>query len=209
MSSSPAVRMIMLQFSFSNQKQIPAWVPESLAETAEDAAERAATKVSSIGAQYLPPTERLDIGRVPDELETAGFVFNDCFWQARYALHTPKYPSYYAVRYLFWRRDFAHQITEHYAPHLARARAGLTELCEQNFWRARSYQNPFVIQGQVIPDTCAISLNLEVRVPRIESNGKPVVQWRKDEASRRIGSAPEPIWPSGQLTFNGSLFCLV
>lgn len=74
------VRLVALQFSFSNPDAIPASVKRLNRETQEERVER---KGHSSGVMVIEPTEKCSLAEFLGELETAGYEMVDAFYKER------------------------------------------------------------------------------------------------------------------------------
>lgn len=186
------VRLIALQFSFSNPDVIPASVKRLDRETPEERNER---KKHSNGTLVIEPTENCSLVDFLGELEAAGYEMVDAFYKERI---DPKDPygrrTYHMVRYLFARREFVDLSEEFKAVRDVNSRE-LRSICEVAMWRVRALLNPFFKDGEEIPGQRAVSINLESRKPLFRPDGQPVTVWQKDESGNRLGEAPLPLKP--------------
>ena len=180
-----SVRLIDVQFSFSNVNVVPAILKERELEGLDERDERKAREGS--GQLVIAPTENTSLRG----FELAGYELVDAFYQPR--IH-PKNPQiiYHAVRFLFARHAYAHP-----SEGFSRGRDAICEefrgMCQQAMWRVRAYLNPYFEGGERVQGYYTVSINLEARKPFCSSDGKPIVVWQKDEEGNRLGDAPIPI----------------
>ncbi len=186
------VRMVALQFSFSNPDTIPASVKRRDPETKGECVER---KNHSSGFLVIEPTEKCSLAELPGELETTGFEMVDAFCKERL---DPKDPSgkrtYHMARFQFARREIV-KLSDEFKKVRDIIRAELQTICETAMWRVRAFDNPFYKNGEEIPGQRSISINLEVRTPLFRPDGQPVTVWSKDGNGKRLGDSPLPIRP--------------
>ena len=184
------VRLVALQFSFSNPDAIPATVKRQNRETPEERVER---KSHSSGVMVIEPTEKCSLVEFLGELEVAGYEMVDGFYKERIDVKDPRNKrTYHMVRFLFARREFA-ELSDEFKKVRDTIRTELRSICESAMWRVRSFSNPFYKNGEEIPDQRAVNINLEVRQPLFHPDGQPVTVWRKDENGKRVGDTPLPL----------------
>ena len=184
------VRLVALQFSFSNPDTIPATVKCQERETPEERVER---KSHSSGVMVIEPTEKCSLVEFLGELEAAGYDMVDGFYKERIDAKDPgNKRTYHMVRFFFARREFAELFNE-FRTVRDNIRIELQNMCESALWRVRSFSNPFYRKGEGVFNQRAISINLEARQPLFRPDGQPVTVWQKDENGKRMGDAPLPI----------------
>ena len=184
------VRLVALQFSFSNPDVIPATVKRQDRETPE---ERVVRKSHSSGVMVIEPTEKCSLVEFLGELEAAGYEMVDGFYKERIDAKDPRNKrTYHMVRFLFARHEFV-ELSDEFKKVRDVIRTELQSICESAMWRVRSFSNPFYKNGEEIPDQRAVSINLETRQPLFRPDGQPVTVWQKDENGKRVGDAPLPL----------------
>lgn len=184
------VRLVALQFSFSNPDAIPATVKRQSRETPE---ERVVRKGYSSGVMVIEPTEKCSLVEFLGQLEVAGYEMVDGFYKERIDAKDPHNKrTYHMVRFLFARHEFV-ELSDEFKKVRDVIRAELRSICESAMWRVRSFSNPFYKNGEEIPDQRAVSVNLEARQPLFRPDGQPVTVWQKDENGKRVGDAPLPL----------------
>ena len=197
-------RLVTVQFSLSNRSAVPE--EENLfreKETPEGLEKR--SNPTGVGRQILQNVEKFNIAPIVPDLIAAGYQLVDAFAQERIHEKDPKMQrTYVMVRFVFSLNEYATPFEDFLAIR-PRMMAVLQKMVDQAFWRARAYRNPFFEKGVEVANHHAISINLEARVPRFQGNGQPVVMWNKDEKGDRIGDAPEPISPQGELHFQNGM----
>ena len=153
------VRIISLQFSFSNSSVVPKTLLTLPKETPKESAER---KLRANGVVFIEPTEKCDLSKVPQDLLEQNYILIDAFCQERINPKAPK-NSYYMVRFLFIHKDFF--ITEKGSEEFALKRNEILKefefLCKSALWRVRGFNNPFFQDGVEIPNNRAVSMNME------------------------------------------------
>ena len=187
-----SVRLVALQFSFSNPGAMPVSVKRLNQETSEERNER---KNHSSGTLVIEPTENCSLVDFLDDLKSAGYEMVDAFYKERI---DPKYPrgqrTYHMVRFLFARREFV-DLSEEFKVVRDIISKELRSICEVAMWRVRTFLNPFYKDGEEVIGYRAISVNLESRKPLFCPDGQPVTVWQKDEKGNRVGDAPLPLKP--------------
>ena len=185
------VRLVALQFSFSNPDAIPASVKRLNRETQEERVER---KGHSSGVMVIEPTEKCSLAEFLGELETAGYEMVDAFYKERIdAKDSRRKRTYHMVRFLFARREFVN-ISDEFRTARGAIRTELRNICAGAMWRVRAFSNPFYKNGaREVSDQSALSINLEVRTPLFRPDGQIVTVWQKDANGNRMGDAPLPL----------------
>ena len=184
------LRMVMLQFSFSNPDHVPSFIFDRRKETADESNTRQEHKALSNTDGLIPkpyPTSVMLEG-LPMSLLEANWVMVDGFFQRRI---NPKNPdaSYNTVRFSFVQESNVDKTAEqklfqrHFMPVVF---CELQEIVQLALWRLRMYNNQHYSNGAAAPGQRALSINLEARQPLYESdgrsskyNGKPVVAEKK------------------------------
>lgn len=193
-----SVRMVMLQFSFSNSKIVPRWVWEKSFEKWGEWKERKNNE--GTGETAIPPTKNCSLIKFLDELEIAGYKMVDALYQPR---TDPKDNSrkrkYHMVRFIFVRREYLEELPEGFKNAQKNIHDELRKMCKEAMWRIRVFLNPFFQDNEEVPGHHALSINLELRTPLVQSDGQPVVVWQKDNQDNRIGDAPLPLKPDHYL----------
>ncbi|MEK7120417.1 MAG: hypothetical protein AAB824_02655 [Patescibacteria group bacterium] len=184
------IRLVALQFSFTNPDAIPTSVKRRSPETQEERVER---KSYSNGIMVIEPTEKCSLAEFLGELEAAGYEMVDAFYKERIDAKDPRRKrTYHMVRFLFARREFVNCSDEFKAAR-GTIRIDLQNICESAMWRVRSFSNPFYKNGEEVLDQSALSINLEVRQPLFRPDGQIVTVWQKDASGNRMGDAPLPL----------------
>lgn len=186
------VRLITVQFSFSNRKIIP----NLIRFERETKIESITRKARASGVLQIEPTERISIAEFPQDLTNAWYTMVDAFYQLRSGVSGK---AYHIVRFTFVRNNYVADVAEEFIPIRGSMHAALQEICDSAFWRVQAFKNPFFENDTPIDGQYAVSVNLEARVPFVEPSGEPVVQWKKDMDGNRLGDKPIPIEPKGWL----------
>ena len=190
------IRLVSLQFSFSNPGVIPASVKRLERETADEMIKRKSQKT---GILVIQPVENVSLVEFLHDLEKVGFEMVDAFYKERIDRKDPRgNRTYHMVRFLFARHEFVN-ISDVFKKAQRVVRDELKSICEVAMWRVRVFSNPFYKNGEQIPNQRALSINLEARKPLFAPDGKPITIWQKDGDGWRIGEAPVPIQADFQL----------
>lgn len=184
------VRLVILQFSFTNPDAIPPSVKRLDSETHKEHVER---RARSSGVMVIEPTEKCSIVEFLCELETEGYKMVDALYKERI---DPKDPRgnriYHMVRFTFAGRKFV-EMSDEFRGIYDVIRAELDCICKQAMWRIRAFNNPFYANGEEDFLYRALSINIEARQPLFQSDGQTVKVWQKDKDGRRVGDAPLPL----------------
>lgn len=186
-----SIRMISLQFSFSN----PKLVPESIQRLEHETLQKRTEREGAIPGQLMiKPVMGCSISRVVDELEASGYILADALYKPR-IVHNRAKKTYHMVRFLFVRQEFA-EISDFFRAKREDILHDLAIICRDAMWRVRCYKNHFFLRGEMIKGQYFLSINLEARQPLFLPDGQPVRVWQKDEDGQRIGEAPQPVKPA-------------
>jgi hypothetical protein len=196
------VRMITIQFSFTNPDAIPTTVKQLERETV---LEHVARKLQATGERVIEPTENCSLEFL-GELGAVGFELVDALYQKRVDGGDPN-RTYHMVRFLFSRNEFA-SVSEPFALVRDNVRVELRKMLSAAFWRVRAFLNPFYQNGEEIAGQRALSINLEVRVPLYQPDGQPVTARPKDASGKRVGT-PQPLTPDFRLAVVGDTIRLL
>jgi len=182
-----SVRLVVLQFSFSNLKLIPSQIRQNSQKPPSKFAD---SKPGVSGEQILNPIE--NVGGLPFRLDLAkaGYVLVDAFSRIDQKNGQP----FGIVRFVFAHHSHATSSKEFLKVRGA-ADDALCELLEQAMWRVRGFLNHFFEDGVIVDNTYVVSINLEARSPLFDGNGNRLTRWKKDEHNERIGDAPVPLEP--------------
>ena len=185
-----SVRMVVLQFRFTNANVIPVSVKRRNQETQKEHVERTSR---SSGIMVIEASAKCSFAGFLDELEVAGYELVDALSQER--PNTDKTHgrySYYMVRFIFARREFV-ECSDEFSKVRDTIRTELRSICESAMWSSQVFFNPFFKNGKAIPDQYSVSINLTHRQPILQPDGQPVTVWQKDESGKRVGESPLPL----------------
>jgi hypothetical protein len=187
-----SVRLVSMQFSFSNINVVPTSVKKLELEMLEERNERKTYKGN--GEVIIKPIENVSLVEFLDNLEV-GYELVDAFYQPRI---DPKDPRgnriYHMVRFLFARRKYV-ELSDEFKEVRSTIHAELRKICEQAMWRVRAFLNPFFMDDEEVLGQRALSINLEARKPLFHPDGQLVMVWQKDERGNRVGETPFPLKP--------------
>ncbi len=185
------VRLVQMQFSFSNPKIIPTSVRRFNSETDD---ERSTRKSRIPGIQFIPPTINTSILGFATQLEACRYELVDSFYKPR--LEERSRQTYHMIRFVFAREEDA-SISDTFYDIRNVIRSDLWKMCHDSLWRVRAYDNPFYMDDQNSPER-TVSINMEAREPLYLPDGQLIKARRKNEQGQPIGE-PVPISPSHRL----------
>ncbi len=189
--------LVMIQFSVSNPKRIPQSVAPLMPETLDESAER---RERSVSGEYfnllVDKTRRCDVAELAHNLNDNDYYLVSVVRQDRRDRRDPR-KTYCALRYFFAKGEQASAKLEAVRSLYAGVEDDLLSLLTDAFWQVRAYRNVREDGAELL------SINLDGLEPRYRNDGSPVTQWRKDDQNRRVGDAPEPIWPEAALKVVG------
>lgn len=198
------IRLVLIQFSFSNGEVIPRSVKRLSPETRKEMTNRVNGNGHATGELIIPPTLRCGLADFPSNLKENGFELVEAFYQKRIDPKDAR-KTYHMVRFVFAPGEFAKPskeftaIREEIVP-------GFEKICQDAMWRVKVYENPFYGEGIEEENSGyeALSINLSLREP-YSSNGRPVVERPRDASGRRVGK-PVPIRPEFLIQFTDGNF---
>jgi hypothetical protein len=191
------IRLVFMQFSFSNPSNVPTSVSQ-LDEEPED--ERAAKKSLDVGSiQLIEVTEDVFILPFLNSLEQAGYEMINAFYKNRQDTRSHRF--YQMVRFAFARKEFV-TISEEFRYKRQIILPDLQKMCLLAMWRVRSYQTPFFRDHNPVPGQYTMSINLEVRNPLYKKDGTPIMIQPKDANGLPVGIA-RPLVPKKELRIMG------
>lgn len=189
---SSSVRMIALQFSFSNPDVVPEAVKELPAETQE---ERVTRKSRATGTLVVEPVHNVSIFDFLGDLDTAGYQLVDALYKERIDDHDR---SFYMTRFIFVRQEHV-QMSPEFQRQQAAVYAALHSIVLAAMWRVRVFNNPFYQKGEEVPGVRMLSINMEGRSPLFQPDGQPILVCAKDPATGRKIRPAQPIKASKRL----------
>ena len=188
------VRLVSLHFSFSNPDLIPDAVPERDLESPVEWGER----TSRVRSQpLLGPAENTSPERVLEDLGKAGYELVDAWSQTRRHQDNSAV-LFYVVRFTFAHQQFATPSNGFRIIRVA-ILPQLSDFCASASWTTEAFVNPFLVNGQKMPNQQVVRIVLKGRKPLLDKEGNPILAWRKDGNGRRIGEAPVPLQPDSFL----------
>lgn len=187
---SKSIRLIAVQFSFSNPRAIPPTIRRLNAETAKESARRRLKNERGDGYVILKPTENCSLSKLPDELRMTGYTLVDAFYQER--LKSER--SYHMVRFLFSREEsVASDPTNFKKIKRMLNDVDFKDMCDSALWRAQVFSNLFYGDGGRPTGERVVNIALVARQPLFRPDGRLVTVWQKDEDGERIGDSPRPL----------------
>lgn len=198
-----SVRLVTIQFRFTNPDVIPLVVMRCLdRETKEAYVER---KSYSSGVTVVEPTTNCSLAEFSRQLEAEGYEMVDMLFQERpynEKKNTKGWWTYYMVRFMFARHEFA-EPSDEFKKMRDVSCAELRSICENVMWCLKIDLNPFYKNGEEIAGQYAVSINLTARQPLLRPDGQSVTMWQKDENGNCVGDAPIPLKPDHHLRVIG------
>ena len=183
------VRMVMLQFSFSN----PDVIPLSMRRKTQNEPLLFDCKTRLDGVLVIKPTEKCSLVKFIGELEMSGYKIVNAFYRKRIDNKDPSSKrKYHIVRFFFARREFA-EISDEFKKNRNTVYAELRSMCENAMWQVKLFSNKFYKDDKEIHGQNALSINLGARQPLYYPDGQVVTVWKKDNDGKRIGEAPIPM----------------
>jgi hypothetical protein len=192
------VRVVSLQFSFSNARFIPEGIRRVSSETDEERISRK-TVTEAQGVLCIPPSEKCSVAGIEDTLNRYKYFLCDAFTKSRQANNGAYYQM---VRFIFVYDKYVESFPS--IQERLDMEAGLKKLSEEAMWRLRAFDNPYFRDPSFGTDR-AYSINLEVREPLFEG-GQPRTIWPKDQNGQRTGEPKVALKPDHQLVIaDGSI----
>ncbi len=195
------VRMIGFRFMFSRREFVPVGLRNL--ERAYVPAKNKTCRPRSSAA--IESTENCSLEGV--ELTLDGYEMVDAYYEERTDSTLHNRPVH-VVQFWFGRTEYA-AVSREFGAVRHLLIGDFDEICTAAFWRVVGFVNPFTIGGKEVPGQHALSLNMEARHSRFQSDGSLVLQWRKDAAGKRLGESAVPIWPDYVLKIVGNEVSLI
>ena len=188
-TSIRTVKLINLQFSFSNSAVVPSGLPRRPLETSSERYAR--TDRTPTGAHVIQFVEDVSLCDLADDLQQNEFELTDAFSQRRGVTR-----AFEMVRFVFTITPPGTRDTKTF-------HQSLQMMCQQALWRVGVWLNPFFVEGgRQAPGQHAISISCNSRKPLYDNTGRPVKIWRKDANGQRLGAAPIAIKAKYALRFD-------
>jgi len=200
-------RLLKMQFSFSNPSIISPLIPCFADETVSSHVVR---KQARAGRRIIDPVKNVNIAGFVHDLEHANWRLCNARRQKRVNIGVDKRSKirhYHMVRFIFAPTDSVF-IASDLVDSIADIRANLLEICKTSLWRVRAYDMLYCGEN-ASPDDRMISINFELRVPLVDSDGQEIRQWRRGQRGGQLGRSPVPIQPQFELRCHASVIKLV
>lgn len=181
------VRIISVQFSFSNPKVVLSALKQRKDETVQENARRRLKNEHGDGYVIIKPTENCSLSKLPDELRMTGYKLVDAFEQKRPKSGRP----YRIARFLFSREEQAAKLE--FERKMRKDVACFIYLCNSALWRAKAFSNLFYGDGGAPTGERVVNIVLGTRQPLFHPDGTPVTVWQKGEDGERVGDGPRPL----------------
>ena len=208
MKISDTVRMILVKFTVQKLETIPASIPPTEMETVDQLQRRKEEYIS--GLETIERTEDCSVVTVLDQIAQLGFELVGAFRKPMIHYRGGKQQTYHQLRLTFVRHeDVKPDMHEGFREARTQILEDVAKLCRESLWRVRVFNNPLFRNGDMDPIGRSACITLEGRRPLCFPNGKPVVEWQRDEDGYRIGDAPVPITAKHRLTIVDNTIQLV
>lgn len=176
------VPVVILQFHFGKRSSVPAGIPTLLPPETAPEKKRRLTRQGS-GKLIIGPQNNSTVVNLPEGLCENGYTVVGVRHEER--LNDNRPGAFQVVQVTFHRREASDRMLANLADQqaekaLSRACEGLRELCVNNFWRARVYDNPFFRQGEPVEGLRCAVVVCDMKRPTVQGNGEPVLVWQKD-----------------------------
>lgn len=178
----PNYTKVMVQFSFSKEKHIPPGLEERPKETHQDHIERKIPVKDSVCLIKTNTERAVDVTSIRGKLEASGFILVNASSQERVKPNDTWLPTYYTVRFVFYRSDMPRATICQPAAHVA-----LDLISTMAFWHIRAYAN----RSDEADDL--LSINCEARVQRFtgENPKTPILSRTNGSKPRRANNTLE------------------
>lgn len=158
-------RTVLVQFSFASFQACPMYLPELEPEQGyQDHLRRKTVQAGRQGVQIIQPTEKVGVAPFMMDLNANGWVLVNAGRQRR--IHDQKREPYCVARFVFYPAEHA-RVDASIAGMQDLAYSGLMRLATESFWRVRAFNNPYLSEHELPIEDRALSVNLEVRTPRV------------------------------------------
>jgi hypothetical protein len=190
-----AVKMLVIQFNFTNRKLVP-FLAQDLGQEKDEQRQR---------RQNLPPgdlawqSENCSLEQTLADLEAARLELTNIIKQYRPSEKNDS-QDYYVVRFIFERTGKGDKYRE-------MRRASFNSLAA-SIWQCKCYVNPYYLEGKPMNGYKVVNLSLSHRRPLYDSAGKPIKVWAR-EGRRKVGETKIPIMAESRLRLVGGSLALV
>jgi len=175
------IDICLIQFSFSNLRA----VPDGLKEIDPEAPEEMAERKGHANGREIFEEESCSIESVPGYLGSNGYLLVDAFFQRRFSSNNGKIP-YFTVRFTFQpvpSKEFKED---------DKAKEALKEMCRTAAWKVKVFRNPLFRNGKKVKGRSTLCLKLVGREALVQFDGRPILEWQKDEKGNPVGKLPVP-----------------
>ena len=186
-----SVRTVGLQFRFTNEALIPAFI-RSLP------AQQGSRSSPAAGQEFITPTQNVGVADALAELDGLGYVLVDAFYQPRPASGGGK-PAY-IVRFVFARKEFA-EPKPAFINIRDQVRLMLRAMLQESMWATQAYINPLFVDHELVEGEFAIMVNMTARNPLVQPNGQPIMVWPKGPRRDHLAQQKIPMTAETELHF--------
>ena len=194
-------KLIMLQFSFGNQRAVP-WV---LQQYTRNTQKKSASNTPPAGTEIIPPTKNVSVWKAVEDLEAGGYHLIDMYCEKRNVNgqhFRGENSPYTVVCFLFG--DTTTSLGKPRGVINGTTRPTLQRICDEAFWEVRAYENP----SHDAKEDTMWSINLKARSARVTRDGNKVKKWKKSRSGEKIGDGPIPIWSDASLHIEDGAMCI-
>lgn len=196
-----SIRLVVLQFNFSNQNVIPSSLGNARDETLE---ERQARSGLVTGVLITELAKKVSLEGFADKLAVAGYELVSAFCQRR---RSQLDKMYYTVRFVFARKEYA-KTSDEFKQRRETVFSQLVDFCKTAMWQMEIFLNPFYEKGQEVPGQKSISINLTMREPLFHSDGRSITFWRKTRKGELRDDRSHQLKPRRYLYIKGNVIKL-
>lgn len=191
----PEVKIIILQFCFSNHSI----VPNVLKNLGYDQVQNRAVRGPKTGVQIVRPTEKTSLKYILKNLTKNGYDLVEAFYQPSVDQRHKK--TYHLVRFIFKRNEdvVEKELYKEFVNQKKEIFRELGTMCTRALWRIRVYINPFYKNNAEVEGQFCVSMNADARMPLFDNKGERLVRWERDPFGERIGNAPKPLMAENYL----------
>ncbi len=179
-SVDASLRVIALQFLFTNPDIIPTSIRTVSPDTAADLDKKNNTPS---GVLFIESTENVDPAAFLEDLITAGYQLVDAFYQPRPDVRRPS-ATKHMVRFIFTRAEHA-KPTQGFLDVQLLVQGAVKKMCADAMWSVCAYRNPLVVAGQRVDGESALSINFVAPRAYNEPDGTPTMVWPKDTLGKK------------------------
>lgn len=188
MTLDDSVRLIVLQFNFSN----PNVIPRSIKISDQEQSQKEAAQKPATGKLLFETPEKISLERAITGLLETGYEMTDAFCKVK--TNGRGKPNSYSAFFIFAKRENA-RITEKFWETRKQHYLELFRLCREALWQIKVFYNPLFENGKETAGQRAVNILAQNRQPLFQSNGSRIFT-TKQEGTLKIQI---PVMPSQYL----------